>query len=214
MAVRQAKALTDGETLASLFSKLEPDAERLSQFSGSRSLAAGFVLRSRDDPGQRILYIIARKPPVTRMDPPRWIADNFKEVDPLLVTNGGKISHCNVIIPGSWPDKAYRERRGAATVRLTSAVHHLWVDRLRVHDATGEMDVSRRASLMQRLGGRWSAEEEKRFTAPAMAEVAGDHVAQVAQMLPQPHPDVASGGVTVVYGPGGIGKTFFLRRIA
>jgi hypothetical protein len=70
--------------------------------------------------------------------------------------------------------------------------------------------------LLEKLAGRWLPDEERRYTEPALDPVDETHERsiEVRDALLHAHPDIQPGAVTVIYGPGGIGKTFFLRRVS
>ena len=45
-----------------------------------------------------------------------------------------KTSLASVVFAGDWPGKQHREKVGGTSVRVISAAHHLWANRLRLHD--------------------------------------------------------------------------------
>lgn len=206
-------ALTRADALLRLLRSLEPTSQPVEGAPG-KEFAGGLVVPLREDPGSHILYLVAEEAPSARADGgERWLKGRANSIEKLAADSGAPI--CTIVVPGSWPPRQTRKRVGPIRVRLVSAVHHLWTDRFRVHDSEGNVDETRRAALMQRLGGNWSEDEERRYTDPAIESVTdGDLRSNTAkEMLLRAQPDIPSGGVTVVYGPGGIGKTYFLRRV-
>jgi len=212
-AVKQSEALISAESLLRLLRRLEPTAEPVVGLP-AQDLHGGLVVPLHEDPGSHILYLVAASAPSSRADGGvRWLRERTE-----LIKGTANATHstlCTIVFPGSWPDQQTRRRLGPVQVRLVSAVHHLWADRLRIHDTDGNVDTGRRVSLMQRLGGRWDDEEERRYTDPAIEPVVDGDAASIEarDSLLRGQPDIQPGTVTVVYGPGGIGKTFFLRRV-
>jgi len=193
---------------------LEPKAKELSDLQQGEIVGA-FQVPSRDDPGSSVVYVVARQAPDARGDNgARWLSDHMEFMQPVLSKR--KVTLCNIIFPGTWPSNAVRQRHAGTTVRLVSAVHHLWADRIRVTDPDGNVDQPARAKLLQALGGTWTDLEERSYTEPALSAVheSDERTARALSSLLQGQPDVLEGGITVIYGPGGIGKTFFLRRVS
>jgi hypothetical protein len=205
-----APALVDVRNLARLMRSLEHASDVVLQDAEPFAV----VLRSPSalDPGQSVLQAVA-EPQTARADgEARWMQQHSGAVDRLLRER--RAAQLNVIFPGNWPNRPHRERRHGATVRLLSAVDHLWIDRLRVHDAEGNRDERARIALIRRLAGAWSAEDERRYTPPALAQVENENKLADDSRQEILRDRVRLGGLTVLFGPGGIGKTFFLRRLA
>ena len=205
-------ALVDAAALASLLQRLEPDGEVVE--TGSALFAGCVAVRSQEDPGKKALYVVAAELPEARADGgARWLKENRRAFE-ALATKG--VSTLTVVFPGDWPTSPQRFRQGSTSVRFVSAAHHLWADRLRLHDDRGDLDQQKRRAFLANLGAGWSQEEERQYTEAALRAVLDGAQEQVEarEGLLRGRPDVRAGRVTVVYGPGGIGKTFFLRRVA
>lgn len=194
-----------------LLERLEPGATR-SQLE-SPVFQGALLISSKDDPGRTVAYLVATQTPPTATDGATWVK-NHPELSEFLREK--RVALATVIFPGDWPSRQHRTQvRGGTAVRLISSIHHIWADRLRHHDEAGNVDLSARAALLQKLGGKWDDFEEDQFTSPALTPVdATERARQACRALLSGRPDVLVGGVTVIYGPGGIGKTFFLRRVA
>jgi hypothetical protein len=96
-----------------------------------------------------------------------------------------------------------------------SSVYHLWVDRLKQHDAEGRLDDTKRRSLVTRLAGSVQTEDERRYTPPALyaaRDSGGNTEIGLKALLSEPADPQP--GLTVLFGPGGIGKSFFLRHMS
>lgn len=116
-----------------------------------------------------------------------------------------------ILIPGSEPDKVSRfsTTRRKTRVRFLSALEHLWRDRLRMEDPKQRQD------LLADLSKPWRDTDEEQFVEPAIGLLEEGHkLSQEAlDQLTGRDPLILDQGLTVVYGPGGIGKTHFLRRL-
>src|SRR5207247_1535826 len=79
----------------------------------------------------------------------------------------------------------------------------------------GNLDVAQRERLLRRLSARWTADEERHYTSPSLDPVLQRSAAgsEARTLLLANSPDFPERSITVLYGPGGIGKTFFLRRV-
>ncbi len=212
--MRPATAVTDGAALFELLRRLEPDSRDIPELAATPGVAGALLVALREDPGRHVIYVVATEAPSSKGDGgQRWLTERS---DPLgAVAKGRKTSLCTVVFPGAWPRQQQRHRLGQTPVRMVSAVHHLWADRLGVHDDDGNVDEAQRTRLLERLSGKWLEDEERRYTDPSLDTVDGSEDSEGARAaLLEPHPDIRPGSITVIYGPGGIGKTFFLRRMA
>lgn len=212
--MERARALVEVEALAQLVERLEPRSAPVKELQ-REDIAAAFRVPLPVDPGSSILYVVAHDAPSARADGERrWVQAHQGTLAPVLQERS--VTLCTVIFPGAWPSRPWRSHHRGTTIRLISAVDHIWIDRLRVHDERGHIDASKRASLLARLAGPWSDEEELHYTDPALSELdTADTVAGDARReLLRERPNIREGGLTVLFGPGGIGKTFFLRRVA
>lgn len=211
--MQQCPSLTESKLLARLVKGLEPNSTVLG-VNGNPAFSGAFLVPLAEDPGRRLLYVFPSKTPDARAEgEKRWLREHKQRL--IDLAKGSSVSLCTVVFPGAWPTRQFRQQVGGFSVRIVSAVHHLWADRLRVHDDEGNVDESLRVRTLERLGGRWGDEEERRYTDPALEPaVATDLAEKTRTDLLRPNPDVPLGGITVIYGPGGIGKTFFLRRIS
>jgi Mrp family chromosome partitioning ATPase len=173
------------------------------------------IIPSPLDPGASVAFLIAAAAPTAlAAGERRWWSENREAIEQTL--SGRSISDVTVIFPGKWPERVWRTTMGHdIRIRLISAVYYLWADRLKVHTDAGDIDHTARAKLITRLGGDLSDAEEKSYTPPSLSPVtAGSQAADeaISALLAEP-PDPPA-GLTVIFGPGGIGKSFFLRKIA
>ena len=210
--VHAAAALTHSNSLSDLLARLEPGADVLG--TDGSVFAGGVAVRSQDDPGRKVLLLVPAEVPAARADgEARWLRDHRSALESLFKAH--RTSLATVVFAGDWPGKQHRERVGRTSVRIVSAAHHLWADRLRLHDEAGNVDEKARRAFLQRLGARWTDEEERLYTDAALREVddGSAEAKETRESLVRNRPDLISGKVTVIYGAGGIGKTFFLRRV-
>lgn len=210
--MHSASALTKSVALASLVRDLEPSAEQV-EWSADIALAAAFVLRAQDDPTQLSGVFVAHIDDREEPDPRKWLRAN--KIDLGTFCRQHRVSRAKLVFPGANPAKAERESLGRVSVRVLSAVDYVWVDKLRVFDRAGQRDEQRRRSVLSSLGSRWRAEEEADYTPPSLTAVEdGSGSTPVMDGIKHSRPEVPAGRVTVLYGAGGIGKTYFLRRLA
>lgn len=210
--MKAAAALTHPDALLRLIGKLEPQARELPR-PASGEVAGGVVVPSPLDAGTVVAYIVAAGAPPARADgEKRWWQANIGAVDQALA--GERPVDITVIFPGDWPNRTWRTPDQRGHIRLVSAVHYLWVKKLACH-ANGDVDEERRRQIVTRLAGQISPAEELRYTKPSLYPVEGlGSAAELAlDGLLSDRPDLPP-GLTVLFGPGGIGKTFFLRRLA
>lgn len=209
-----ATALTQADALFRMVARLEPQARSLTDLRNSE-IAGGMLVPSSVDPGSFVLLVVANAAPAARgMGDRRWWDDNRRQV---MEATRRRVSDITVIFPGRWPEKTYRPpTSGHIRVRLVSAVHHLWVDRLKLNNDVGDLDDERRKKLLTRLGAVMTAEDEKFYTPPSLyiidEEREADARAALKGLLANPADPMA--GLTVLFGPGGIGKSFFLRHVS
>jgi hypothetical protein len=102
-------------------------------------------------------------------------------------------------------------------IRCISATTHFWVDRLRLHNPQGNIDHSRREKLLTKLSTRyWNDEREQVYIPPSLQPTKGGHEtsAAIGALIKDKKPCCPERGLVVLYGPGGIGKTLILHRLA
>jgi hypothetical protein len=211
--MRQASALTQPEDLLRLIARLEPQGHLLPHIE-TDEICGGVVIPSPIDPGASVAFLVAVKAPSARAAAERrWWAENRHVVEEILSRRS--VSDVTVIFPGAWPERIWRGGTDRnMRVRLVSAVYHLWVDRLKRHNDEGDLDENAREKLVTKLGGEISAADERRYTPPSLyPAVAESPQTEEARsgLLAEPADPLA--GLTVLFGPGGIGKSFFLRRL-
>lgn len=209
--MRPAPALTQPAALAALVRELESEGQVLDVPEGlGAALAIGRP--AQDDPGQRVGLLVADEEASGGANR-RWLREN--ESDLAVFCRSSRIARCTVIFPGGGLHEPERRRLARTSIRPVSAPFWLWVDKLRVIDDHGRLDTARRQVILRRLGARWSADDDREYTDPALAAVGDTSAAKHSlALLSEGKTDLETGLVTVLYGPGGIGKTFFLRRLA
>ena len=197
-----------------MVARLEPQARSLTDLRNSE-IAGGMLVPSSVDPGSFVLLVVANAAPAARgTGEKRWWDNNRR---PILEAIRRRVSDITIIFPGRWPEKAYRPRTsGDIRVRLISAVHYLWVDRLKQHNDVGDLDDERRRELLTGLGAVMTPEEEKFYTPPSLYIIDKDREAEARTALNGllANPADPTAGLTVLFGPGGIGKSFFLRHVS
>ena len=179
------------------------------------ALSGGVIVPSPLDPGASVALLVASAAPAARAGADkRWWGENREVIESVL--SGRSVTDATVVFPGTWPERVWRVGTGhSIRVRLVSAIYHLWVDRLKRHDDAGELDDDARAKLITKLGGEVSTADQKRYTAPSLYPAMGSSPeADEARRALLSEPADPRAGLTVLFGPGGIGKSFFLRRIA
>lgn len=210
--MEQCRALVEASSFADLLVRLESGGETIA--GDGAVFTSGVAVASQEDPGQKVVLLVASSAPSARANgEARWIKEHQTALETLFGTGG--ISLVTVIFPGDWPPQPHRARAGRTQVRLISAVHHLWADRLRLFNGRGELDHDQRKAFLTRFGARWTPDEERNYTEAALRTVDRDtgDASGAREALLRNRPDLTPNHVTVIYGPGGIGKTFFLRRV-
>lgn len=211
--MQAAAALARPDALLRLINRLEPQARELPR-PASREVAGGVLVPSPLDPGTFVAYIVAAGIPSARADgEKRWWQANIGAVDQALA--GERPVDITVIFPGEWPTRTWRIPDQRRHIRMVSAVHYLWAKKLACHDQHGDVDHERRRQMVTKLAGQISAAEELRYTKPSLYPVQGlgSDAEPALNALLSDRPDLPP-GLTVLFGPGGIGKTFFLHRLA
>lgn len=172
------------------------------------------TVRSQEDPSERVAFAIPSEPPGGMAAHQRWLTEHKSALTGII--DNQRLARCTVVMPGDQPEKPVRDRVGRCAVRLVSATYHLWAERFRLHDERGDLDERARQVFLEDLAPKWSGEEERHYTEAALAAVSESdgNAIRARQLMMRTSPDLPSGTVTVVFGPGGIGKTYFLRRLA
>jgi len=223
----QCLALNDPMLLASLIRDL--DGMTMSE----NRLAFRCIGPSIDDPGRQRLWIIP-KDANAGANPPLWIRRNQTLFQREFTR---QVVHCNVVFPGSLPGSVQhhyimlipendqpsgvpsRRRRNVIRreLRCLSSSTHLWVDRLRLHNIAGDVNKEARENLITRLATQyWNEDKEHVYMPPSLYGVKGGSSESVKVrdlLLEKNRPTCSERGLSVLYGPGGIGKTFFLHRL-
>lgn len=221
------EALTNPAFLARLIQDL--DGMTMNEYNSAFTCVGPSI----EDPGRNRLWII---PKDTRAgaNPSLWLKQNHALLQKELAEF---VAYCTVIFPGDLPAEVQHEyvrvrtessearnvstRRGSNSVwkevRCISAAGHLYVDRLRLHTSVGNVDHGQRENLVTLVATRfWDDEKERVYVHPNLKAVKGGPGRSVdeRELLLQKRPSCSERGLTVLYGPGGIGKTFFLNRLA
>ena len=204
-------ALVEPGALFNLLVDLEPDFAR-HEVDEMVGLLAG---PSHDDPGETVgLLVPGHLPSGGARVAERWLHQVGGQVKEM--SERYRVGRLVVIWPGELPETPHRTRLGAVSLRVVSAAHYIWVERLRIYSQGGQLSEDERRLFIDRFCPRWSTENERSYTEPALTAVRdGDVAAESARtQLLTPSPDLPAGQVTLIFGPGGIGKTFFLRRLS
>jgi hypothetical protein len=210
--MQAAAALTRPDALLRLIGRLEPQARQLPG-PATGEVAGGVLVPSPLDPGASVAFVVAAGLPPARADgEKRWWQANIGAVEEALA--GERPVDMTVIFPGDWPSRIWRTPDQRRHIRLVSAIHYLWAKKLACHDDRGDVDDARRREMVARLAGKITPEEELRYTKPSLYPIdgLGSDAGPALNGLLSDRPDLPS-GLTVLFGPGGIGKTFFLRRL-
>lgn len=226
----ECRALTDSSSLAHLIADLEDTSS-----TPWRQAAVVCHSQSVEDPGRRRLWIIPRDEKAGA-NPRLWITQHRELMDELVHQT---VAHTTIVFPGALPksaerhfiDVASREDAGQrqATrargrrsvrrdVRAVSAPSHLWVDRLRTFDHSGSIDEKTRSERLRKWGRRYWTKEMEGVYIPPNLRVVHDSSADIGEAatknLLATRPSCPERGLVVIYGQGGVGKTFFLSRVA
>jgi hypothetical protein len=106
--------------VAALVARLEPGADAV--VTDGTVLAGGVSVRSQDDPGRRIFYLVPATVPTARAKgESRWLAQH-RPAQALF--KGKRTTLATIIFAGDWPGKQHREKLGSTSVRVVSATHH------------------------------------------------------------------------------------------
>lgn len=221
------EALIDPRYLAELIRDLDGANER-SEYRAAFTCAAPSV----EEPGRLRLWIVPRQVGAGA-NPSLWVRQNRRLLQNLITR---EVIHCSVVFPGALPSRIGHEHIEISTskeqgtpsstqrqsrparkeIRTLSASTHLWVDRLRFHNARGDIDDGGRQKLISDLATKhWTPDKEEVYTRPKLEVVSGSSSRSgLARQLLLERSPTAPTGLTVLYGPGGIGKTFFLHYLA
>ena len=217
----QCRALNDPDSLARLIAELED-----TKTTPWREAALVCQSPSVEDPGRKRLWIIPRRP-TAGANPRLWIREHQELFDDLV---DGNVVHTTIVFPGAWPQTAERhwvnirqrapagrgagqavgrQRRIRREVRAVSAPSHLWVDRLRIVDDSGNINEPGRKEGLRIWGGRyWTKEMEDIYVQPHLTVVqdgSSDASEAAKANLLASQPSCLDRGLTVLYGQGGVG---------
>jgi hypothetical protein len=212
--------------------------ELIKELDGAKSKAEyeaffACIVPSIEEPGRQKLSIIPRDIRAGA-NPSLWVKENSTVISSIFSRS---IVHCDVIFAGQLPQVVehthiqftpsdVKQRDGTVQsrprpvrreIRLLSGPSHLWVDRLRLHTDRGDIDNSQRGKLLTDLATQyWTPSMEKVYVPPSLRRVEGCQCPseKALQLLTNRKPTCPERGLTVLYGPGGIGKTFFLQCLA
>lgn len=226
----ECRALNDPASLAQLIADLEDVPTR-----PWRDAAEVCLSQSVEDPGRKRLWVVPRDPRAGA-NPRLWLRQHPALLDELVDRT---VVHTAIIFAGRFPEVAERHwielrertvtarsstrearagRRVRRDIRAISASSHLWVDRLRVSDEDGNIDERDRDDRLLRWGGRyWTSEMEGVYIPPNFQTLdeGSEKIADTARTnLLAARPSCLESGLIVMYGHGGVGKTFFLSRLA
>lgn len=170
------------------------------------------VSPNTDYPQLSNLFIIPKKAPTaiihSRDERDLWIKEIIKELDILPNFSLDDVTLAMIIIPGSKPERAARFSIGNIRIRFLSALEHLWSDRLRITEHTQIDDT------LKELSSHWNDSDEEKFINPAISPLNETSLSKLAvEQLKDNDPSILDNGLILLYGPGGIGKTYFLRRL-
>lgn len=204
-----AEALTDPKVLAELIHTLELGVQP------PLLVADAYVVwsKSADDPAMLRLWLIPTKPEAITGDFGAWAKAKLTALSRSRVVEKARVSQLSVIQAGGTSDVVQRAPR--EPIRRMSASTYIWAEKLGCADPKGGVDSTKAEDLAKRLNARWETADENQFVMPAIDPVTGQSPRmQAVELLRTGRPSVGGGSLLVLYGPGGIGKTFFLRRIS
>jgi hypothetical protein len=141
-------------------------------------------------------------------DRDNWVESQLSDLGKFKDLDLDDISLLTVVVPGSKPEKPNRfSTRNKLRVRFISALYHIWRDRL------SKEEINDQIELIKKFGVEWTETEEEKFITPSLSCHGNQELSQKA--ISQLKANKAyEEGLVVIYGPGGIGKTHFLRRLA
>jgi len=218
----ECNALVKPQQLAQLISELDDAPLR-----SVRDDAYVCDIPAQNDPGRKQLWIIPTDAKLGA-NPNLWIKTHQELLDEVIDRS---IGYATIIFAGSLPAAVERRRvdvhrvspdgtrqRHFQNIRIMSGPAHVWIDRLRIHDAEGYLNRTKREQQLKRWAGKhWHDEDEQSYIVPNLQTVQGSEetVAKKAQeQLLANRPSCPDSGFAIIYGQGGVGKTFFLSRVA
>ncbi|MBI4006560.1 MAG: hypothetical protein HY356_07805, partial [Gammaproteobacteria bacterium] len=212
--MNECTTLKDPDLFFSLMRALAPKANVVQEWDKS-GLARSLLVPSKETPAHNLLYLIFPRVTDGRGNlVKKWIQEYEERL--YAAAEKHRITTCTVIFTDSWPNKHQTISQKGLTIRFVSSVHHIWVDRLGLYDESGNIDDVARLELLKRVGNEWSSENERSYTPPALSPVDenSDDAKSACTRLLGESPTIPNGRISIIYGPGGIGKTFFLKRVA
>jgi len=205
--------LNNPEKLADLIYELE-QGKRPMRFT--TDLLFIISVSSTDYPELKKLYVIPKTPvpniiqkKTGRIERDKWFDALFSELERHKDITLDDILILYILIPGVIAETArFDSPRKKIKVRFISALEHLWLDRLHI-------EKTDRIHLLDNLSSRWKTIEESEYIKPAISPLNSQHPfsCTASALLNKSDPEFPKQGLTVIYGPGGIGKTHFLRRL-
>lgn len=213
-------ALEIPERLAALIADLE--GQQLAKQEDTFSC----ITPAKDNPGRKHLWIV---PTDSRAgaNPELWLRDHQQLLEQLV---GRSIAYTTVVFAGEWPktvgrhfirvrsssteapEQSTREHTIRREVRTVSAASHLWVDRLRLHTEEGDIDLGARGQRLRELAEQyWSSGI---YIPPNLDSIDGGRDEDVRLSLIAERPTLVGDGCVIIFGSGGVGKTFLLKKIA
>lgn len=179
----------------------------------SESLLCHIVVASMADYRElKKIFLIPRSLPpgvINRQeDRDSWVESQLSDLSKAKDLDLDDVSLLIVVVPGSKPEKPSRfSTRSKVRVRFVSALYHIW------HDRLSKEEHNERIELINKFGVEWTREDEEKFIAPSLSGYGDQELSRKA--IGQLKADkTLDQGLVVIYGPGGIGKTHFLRRLA
>ena len=144
------------------------------------------------------------------------------------------VEHTDVVFPGALPRTVQRQHievprqsqqergrgrtiRRERELRLLSAASHLWIDRIRIFNEKGDVDEAGREKLLNDHANRyWDRRKEDVYITPKIEAVDGRESfpsdVALASLLDSKS-SCMDAGLTVLYGPVGSARRFFLHRL-
>lgn len=199
----------DSERLVSLVRDLETADAPIPVRNGT-----ALISRSSDDPALKLIWIIPKDAGTVAGDFASWAKGRIAQLVRQGVVALQDISGVTVLAPGAQPVQVQRAPR--EKIRHLSAATYVWADKFGCADSRGSLDAAKAEALIRLLNARWTPTDERQYVAPSLGLVDEDGAAgqELLDGLTANRPHMEPGIAYVLYGPGGIGKTFFLRRLS